>query len=158
MGGNGFVEDFPMAKLFRHSPLNAIWEGSGNVIALDLLRGLKAVPLLLREIHLAKGMDRDLDRFVAALEKTLWSMSQPGANALSDENQRRARNVSDRLALAMQASILLRMGDPVTAQAYIASRIRRDEDAGINYGGSHVYDAATSQHIVTRNLPRYTAA
>eukprot|EP01033_Poteriospumella_lacustris_P003077 gene3077-2254_t len=133
MGGNGFVEDFPMAKLFRHSPLNAIWEGSGNVIALDLLRGLKAVPLLLREIHLAKGMDRDLDRFVVALEKTLWSMTQPGANALSDENQRRARNVSDRLALAMQASILLRMGDPITAQAYIGSRIRRDEDAGINY-------------------------
>lgn len=112
MGGNGFVEDFPMAKLFRHSPLNAIWEGSGNVIALDLLRGLKAVPLLLREINLAKGMDPHVDRFVGALEKTLWKITQ-SKNVLSDENQRLARNLSDRLAMAMQASILLRMGDSV---------------------------------------------
>lgn len=159
MGGNGFVEDFPMAKLFRHSPLNAIWEGSGNVIALDLLRGFKSMPLLLREIHQAKGMDSHVDGFVAQLEKTLRGMmSGDKVNLLSDHNQRMARNVTDRLAMALQASILLRMGDSVTAKAYIASRIHRGGDsAGCNYGGSFVFDAATCEHILARNLPKFSA-
>lgn len=114
MGGNGFVEDFPMARLFRQSPLNAIWEGSGNVIALDVLRGLKAVPLLLREIKLAQGMDATLDGFVGSLEKTVLQIAK-SENVLSDANQRQARNLIDRLAMALQASALLRIGDPTVS-------------------------------------------
>ncbi len=109
MGGNGFVEDFQMARLFRHSPLNSIWEGSGNVIALDILRGARAIPTLLREIKRAKGMDLSLDQYVKNLEKNLFSMV---SDPLNDNNQRAARNIMDRLAVSLQASILLRMGDP----------------------------------------------
>lgn len=112
MGGNGFVEDFPIAKLYRHAPLNAIWEGSGNVIALDILRGWKSLPLLLKEIQLAKGMDTHFDQYVHSLEKYVTKIIK-SQNILSDEHQRMARNVSDRLAVALQASILLRMGDSV---------------------------------------------
>jgi putative acyl-CoA dehydrogenase len=109
MGGNGFVEDLPMARLFRHSPLNSIWEGSGNVIALDVLRGAKAIPTLLKEIKRAKGMDSHLDQYVKHLEKSLFAMA---GDPLNVNNQRAARNIMDRLAVSLQASILLRFGDP----------------------------------------------
>ncbi|CAE7643862.1 aidB, partial [Symbiodinium microadriaticum] len=107
-GGNGFVEDFPMATLYRQSPLNAIWEGSGNVIALDVLRAHKALPVLIRDIKLAGGVDDDLDTYISAIERDVLA-----TNPASDEAQRKARNLVDRLAVAMQASILVRYGDPV---------------------------------------------
>lgn len=108
-GGNGFVEDQPMAKLFRHSPLNSIWEGSGNVIALDVLRGHKSIPLLIHEIKRAQGMDVRLDRFVMNLEKKAQEMMKL---PLSSDSQRQARLLTDRLALAFQSSLLLRLGHP----------------------------------------------
>src|SRR6516164_7892598 len=74
-GGNGFVEDAPMARLYREAPLNGIWEGSGNVIALDVLRAAAKAPdsvaAFLDEIRLAKGGDRRLDLAVERLEAEL---------------------------------------------------------------------------------------
>jgi hypothetical protein len=68
-GGNGFVEDFPLAKIFRHSPLNSVWEGSGNVICLDVLRGSNSIPILMDEIALARGMDKAFDAYFENLRK-----------------------------------------------------------------------------------------
>ena len=101
--------------LFRQSPLNAIWEGSGNVIALDVLRAHKSFPILLRDIKLAQGASADLDEFVAALERDIVEVGY-AENALSPSAQRGARNLVDRLAMAMQASVLARYGDPVVSQ------------------------------------------
>ena len=101
-----------MAKLFRHSPLNAIWEGSGNVIALDILRGIKSLPFLLNDIKQAKGLSPDFDRFYDSLEKSLFVMGKDLAQQKNvDYYQRGARLLADQLSIAMQASILLRYGD-----------------------------------------------
>lgn len=107
-GGNGYVEDFPMANLFRQSPLNAIWEGSGNVIALDVLRAHKSLPILLQDIKQTKGVDSGLDMLVQDIESHIQNIS---SNFLSIEAQRSARNLTDKLAMAFQASILIRHGD-----------------------------------------------
>lgn len=151
MGGNGFVEDLPMAKLFRHSPLNSIWEGSGNVIALDILRGAKAIPTLLKEIKRAKGMDSVLDNYVKSLEKSLFVLA---SDPLNVNNQRAARNIMDRLALSLEASVTLRMGDAQVAKAFIMSKIASSDSHGANYGGTAVFDEQMSQHIINRNLPK----
>lgn len=108
LGGNGYVEDFPMAKLFRQSPLNAIWEGSGNVIALDILRGHAALPVLLADLRSVKGSDSRLDAYIAHVEAAVQSVLK---DPLAVHNQKAARNVVDRLAIALQASILVRYGD-----------------------------------------------
>ena len=108
MGGNGYVEDFPMARLFRQSPLNAIWEGSGNVIALDILRGHKALPTLLADINTVNGADARLDAYVKAVEVAAGKVMQ---DPLSVQSQKSARNLIDRLAIALQASALIRHGD-----------------------------------------------
>jgi putative acyl-CoA dehydrogenase len=94
LGGNGFVEDFPLARLFRHSPLNSVWEGSGNVIALDVLRAHKSLPTLLKEIKLGCKLDGRFDAYVDQLEKDVKAI---GDNPLSSFNQRNARNTADRL-------------------------------------------------------------
>ena len=120
-GGNGFVEDFPVAKLFRQSPLNSIWEGSGNVIALDILRGLTAIPAVLHELSLVKGMDTSFDLFVGNLHKSIMDIKNGATNNIN--NQHLARNLCDRLALGLQASLMMRYGHPKSAAAYMASRI-----------------------------------
>src|SRR5947199_6842260 len=75
LGGNGYVEDFPMARLYREAPLNSIWEGSGNVNALDVLRALAREPQALEaffaEVSAAEGADRHLDAAVAAIKQEL---------------------------------------------------------------------------------------
>jgi putative acyl-CoA dehydrogenase len=155
LGGNGFVEDWPMARLFRHSPLNAIWEGSGNVIALDVLRGMKSLPILMKEISLAKNLSKEFDGYYSSLEKQLYSMSKdvqqnPGK---LEEYQRSARHLADSLAIGMEASILLRYGDSKVAEGYIQSRLSSGGRFSNNYGGHTVYDANLSKYIIERNMP-----
>lgn len=113
MGGNGYVEDFPMANLFRQSPLNSIWEGSGNIIALDVLRAAKSLPALFMDIKQCQGMDTTVDAYVATVESA-WSQLASGGPSvvMSADGQRQARNLVDRLAVALQASALLRFGNP----------------------------------------------
>ncbi|MGH7004602.1 MAG: acyl-CoA dehydrogenase family protein, partial [Alphaproteobacteria bacterium] len=106
-GGNGYVEEGPMARLYRDSPLNGIWEGSGNVICLDVLRALGREPdsrdAFVAELLAAKGADRRYDAFVASLAADLDPRG--GAAAVGETG---ARLLVERMAVALQASLLLR--------------------------------------------------
>jgi putative acyl-CoA dehydrogenase len=113
-GGVGYVEETPMPRLFRESPLNAIWEGSGNVIALDVLRTLQREPTSLEaylaEVDLAKGGDSRLDRAVLALADLVRKPVDDG----------QARWLCERLALTFQGSLLVRHGSRAVADAFCA--------------------------------------
>lgn len=118
IGGNGFIEEHPMARLYREAPLNSIWEGSGNVICLDVLRSLAREPdsldALRDEMRAASGADRRYDAQLAALEDELGDLSR---------NEGQARGLVERLALLLQASLLLRHAPVDVADAFIASRL-----------------------------------
>jgi putative acyl-CoA dehydrogenase len=117
-GGNGFIEDRLMARLYREAPLNGIWEGTGNVICLDVLRSIQrepdCVPALLDELRSASGADNRYDSALAALETDLTGL-------LRHEGQ--ARRLVEQLALLTSASLLLRYGSNIVSDAFIASRI-----------------------------------
>ncbi|MHB8510650.1 MAG: isovaleryl-CoA dehydrogenase [Actinomycetota bacterium] len=120
-GGNGYVEDSGMPRLFRESPLNSIWEGSGNVICLDVLRALAKSPgsldAFFAEVGLAEGSDIRFDTFVKELHEEL---AQP------QDVEPRARRIVERMALALQGSLLLRNAPPAIADAFCASRLAGD--------------------------------
>ena len=104
-----------MSRIYRSAPLNSIWEGSGNVMCLDILRAAPGtLPAFLAEIMIAKGCDTTLDGYLENLtiflDKTLKSSKSSGG--ISHEIQRAAREIADRLAVGLQASILVRYGDP----------------------------------------------
>jgi putative acyl-CoA dehydrogenase len=126
-GGNGYVEESGMPRLFRESPLMSIWEGSGNVQALDVLRAMvkspDAVEAFFAEIEQAFGSDARLDAFTEATRRELGDLEQIEA---------RARRVVERMALALQGSLLVRFGDPVVADAFCATRL--DGDWGNAFG------------------------
>ena len=113
LGGNGYVEESPMPRLLRDAPLNGIWEGSGNVMSLDVLRALarepEGLPAFLTECELARGGDRRLDAHLDALA--------PPADEWS------ARRGIEDLALAFQASLLVRFAPPAVADAFCAGRL-----------------------------------
>lgn len=127
LGGNGVTEDFIMARLYREAPINAIWEGSGNVQALDMLRALAKTPAVLEtwfaELGKTRGSDARLDQAVDALKQEFGDM---------EDAQYRARNIVDRLSLTMQASQLVAAGNQAVAEAFIASRLGEHGDR--NYG------------------------
>ena len=118
-GGNGFIEDHLMARLYREAPLNGIWEGTGNVICLDVLRSMQrfpdCVPALLGELRLASRADRRYDAALAALESDL-------AGALA-RHEGQARRLVERIALLMSAGLLLRHAPADVADAFIATRL-----------------------------------
>ena len=118
LGGNGFVEESQLPRLFRESPLNSIWEGSGNVNALDVLRALAREPesaeAFLTEVRLAEGVDSRLDAAVARLERELAEPDEEGA-----------RRLLELLAVSLQGSLLVRHGAPEVADAFCASRLDR---------------------------------
>ena len=126
-GGNGYVEESIMPRLYREAPLNSIWEGSGNVNALDVLRAMtrepESIAAFLAEVELAKGSDARLDRAVADLKAELANAANPEA---------RARRVVEEMAVVLQGSLLIRHGDPVVADAFCASRL--DGDWGHSLG------------------------
>lgn len=153
IGGNGFVEDFPMARLFRHSPLNAIWEGSGNVIALDILRAHTHLPALLAELQRHQGSDRRFDKLLSHIRQQVRIFNDDPTGAY---NQRAARHLVDKLAVALQASIAMEHAHEKIATAFLASRLSEDGITGHGFAGtygSHVYDQATSDFILQRNAP-----
>ena len=118
LGGNGFVEESMMPRLFRESPLNSIWEGSGNVICMDVLRAIGNEPgtmdALLDEINLARGGNAHLDAAIA----TLGEQWRPLA-----DDPRQARQLVDRLALALESSLVVRFSPPDVADAFCGSRL-----------------------------------
>jgi putative acyl-CoA dehydrogenase len=125
LGGNGYVEESLLPRLYRQAPLNSIWEGSGNVQCLDVLRALAKEPgtreALLVELHAASGIDATFD---AALES-----GEAALSARTDEAA--ARGFVERLALLLQGAILLRAGNPL-ARDWCASRL--GEGRGATYG------------------------
>ncbi len=125
LGGNGYVEESGMPRLFRESPLNSIWEGSGNVQALDVLRALQREPqalnAFLTEVGLARGADHRLDSAVKDLLSELGDLE--GVEA-------RARRLVERMAVVFQGSLLVRFAPPQVADAFCASRLGGDWGTG----------------------------
>ncbi len=117
-GGNGYVEEGPLARRFRESPLNSIWEGSGNIMCLDVLRSLAREPrareALEATLSAAQGHDERFDAFLAKLSTELDS---------TQEVELRARKLSERIALALQASVFLTHGPASSAEAFLATRL-----------------------------------
>jgi putative acyl-CoA dehydrogenase len=127
LGGNGYVEESGMPRLYREMPLASIWEGSGNVMALDVLRALSreagVLDAYLDELDEAAGADARLDAFVASLREEL---------ADGSELEARARRIVERMALALQGALLVRHAPAIVADAFCASRLAGD--AGLQYG------------------------
>ena len=118
LGGNGYVEESIMPRLYREAPLYSIWEGSGNVICLDVLRALTKDPAtveaLLAEFQTTAGADQRLDGYVERIAGRL-------ATAANDKYA--ARDLTEKLALALQASLMVRYSTPAMAEAFISSRL-----------------------------------
>ena len=123
IGGSGVMEDSPFPRLFRESPVNAIWEGSGNVQCLDVLRAMQKTPdvvqAFFQEVARARGGHAQLDRYVADLQRAFTDLS---------ELEYRARDLVGRMALAVQAALLVQHAPSLVADAFCASRLS---------GGSH---------------------
>jgi putative acyl-CoA dehydrogenase len=121
LGGNGYVEESGLPRLYRQSPLNSIWEGSGNVIALDVLRAMgrssDTLAAVTAEIELARGADSRFDDAVKRLQAELGDPEQLPL---------RARRIAGLLALCLQGSLLLRHAPPPVADAFCASRLGGD--------------------------------
>jgi putative acyl-CoA dehydrogenase len=117
-GGNGFIEDHLVARLYREAPLNGIWEGTGNVICLDVLRSMTREPACIQalfdELQLACGADRRYDAFITLLKDEL-------ARLCKHEGQ--TRRMIQRLALAMSAALLIRFAAHEVGDAFIATRL-----------------------------------
>ena len=146
LGGNGYVEESGLPRLYREAPLGSIWEGSGNVAALDVLRAItrepESVEALLAELDLAAGADHRLDQTISRLRKEL-----------SDAAENRARRLTELVVLTLQGALLVRHGHPAVADAFCASRL--DGDWG------HVYGTLPSgldlPAIIARGTPEHAA-
>ncbi|MGE0734647.1 MAG: acyl-CoA dehydrogenase family protein [Alphaproteobacteria bacterium] len=148
-GGAGYVEEMMLARLYREAPLNGIWEGSGNVICLDVLRALEREPdtalALLAELERAKGGDKNYDRLLASLKDAL---------AAKGGLEPQARRVVEQMAMALQMSLLIRHAPNYMADAFGASRLAGE------YG--HAYGTLPARlnidAIVERAMPNTEAA
>ena len=142
LGGNGYVEECPLPRIYREMPVNSIWEGSGNVICLDVLRAAQKTPdaieLAFAEIAEATGNPL-LDEFAERLRTTFADRRDP---------ETRARRLTGRLALAFQASLLVRFAPPAVADAFCASRLAGDGHAFGTLPAGTDFDA-----IIGRGMP-----
>ncbi len=144
LGGNGYVEESPMPRLYREAPVNSIWEGSGNIMCLDVLRALQrtpeAVDAFMHELAPARGADKRLDCAIAALDHDLRAGAIPEASA---------RRLTERLLLAWQAALLVKAGAAHVADAFCATRL----DAGWSgVFGAFPGEIATTA-IIERAMP-----
>lgn len=147
LGGNGYTEDFPLARRYREQPVLSIWEGSGNVVALDVLRALRrdpeALPAFLAEVDLARGASTTLD---AHLTRTT-ALAQRTVAEAEDASERDARRVAEALALALQASLMFRHAPASAAEAFVQARL--GEDRASQYGV--LASAADAAGIIARH-------
>jgi putative acyl-CoA dehydrogenase len=145
-GGNGYVEESILPRLYREAPLNSIWEGSGNVNALDVLRAMEREPesvnAFFTEVDAARGSDPRHDRAVADLRRELSN---------TNEFESRARRIVERMAMVLQSSLLLRYGDPVVADLFCSSRL--DNDWGHSFGT--LQSAGNLKSVIERHRPRF---
>ncbi len=138
-GGNGFIENHLMARLYREAPLNGIWEGSGNVICLDVIRAIQREPESVDAfmVEVDRANETRLGRFVQQIEPHIRKL--PG-------NEASARWVVERMAYAFQASLLLRHAPAQVAETFLATRL--DGDRAGHYGG--ISDMPHAQAIIDR--------
>ena len=145
IGGSGVMEDSPFPRLYREAPVNAIWEGSGNVQCLDVLRAMSRQPdvvdAIFAELATARGANALLDRSVAALRDELADAS---------DVEYRARTIVDRMAVTIQAALLVRHAPAAVADAFCASRL---DGAGHRQYGT-LPRGADCAAIVERATPR----
>jgi putative acyl-CoA dehydrogenase len=140
-GGAGYVEEWPIARLYRQAPLNGIWEGSGNVICLDVLRALKREPraadAFVAELKRARGGDSRLDAAVDALKSELRAVAEKDA-----------RGLVEAMAVALQAALLVQHAPAPVAEAFCATRLG---------ARSAAYGALTAdiaiEAVISRALP-----
>ncbi|MGH6828635.1 MAG: acyl-CoA dehydrogenase family protein [Rhizomicrobium sp.] len=141
-GGGGYIEESVMPRLFRQSPLNSIWEGSGNVICVDVLRALarntQAGEALSIELDRGRGSDARLDRAI-----------DEAKNALLRPDEAQARRLVERLALALQGSVLARTAPAFVIEAFCATRLV--EWPGLTFGASPSRIAADA--LIARAMP-----
>jgi putative acyl-CoA dehydrogenase len=120
LGGNGYVEESLMPRLYRDAPLNSIWEGSGNVAALDVLRAFakepEGLPAYMAEVELASGANEHLDRHVAKLKERIGGLA-------SEDPQWSARRIVEDMGLALQGSLMVRNAPAFIADAFCAARL-----------------------------------
>jgi putative acyl-CoA dehydrogenase len=144
LGGNGYVEEGPLARLYRQMPLNSIWEGAGNIMCLDVMRAVhrdaRCVDAMADELAQASGANATLDAFV---QRTLEAL-----RATDDEVS--ARAVTQRVALAVQASLLVRFAPASVADAFCATRLAPHAFAGGAFGARPIERADA---IVDRAWP-----
>ena len=142
-GGNGYVEEGPMPTILRDVGVNGIWEGSGNVMALDVLRAMarepEGLPAFLAECELGRGGDARLDAHLDSLPQTLAG--------LAEDPQWQGRRIVEDLALAFQASLLVRVAPPAVADAFCAGRLGDSPRPGVR-------DAARAASTARRSRPR----
>lgn len=126
-GGNGYVEQGIISRLYREAPVNAIWEGSGNVQCLDVVRAIgkspRALDVYLVELDSARGANSRYDSFLSALKKNMNNFSAPTGQE---------RRFTEQLALAMQAALFIKSGDSMLADAFCLSRLA--EHPGLLFG------------------------
>ena len=145
LGGNGYIEEAPLARWYREAPVNSIWEGSGNVVCLDVERAMRrepeAIDALLMSLAPARGGNRHYDRYVARLDARL-----------RDESEREAdgRRLAQSIALAVSAAELISHAPHAVADAYCASRLADDAFAGAAFGTLPA--GVDTQAILTRAL------
>jgi putative acyl-CoA dehydrogenase len=141
LGGAGYVEESILPRLYRQAPLNSIWEGSGNIQCLDVLRALAREPetreALAAELESVAGREAGFDAFVAELMADLAHAGEAGA-----------RNLTERLALALQAAVLMRAGTPA-ADAFVRGRLSREQ--GWAFGSRPGIEMADT--LLARALP-----
>jgi putative acyl-CoA dehydrogenase len=120
LGGNGYVEENGLARLYREAPLNSIWEGSGNVNALDVLRAVAREPMAVeafrKEVQLGAGHSAVLDAAIARVDDVIAYAGRPGAAV-------GARRAVEHLALTLQAGLLAQHAPTEVSEAFVASRL-----------------------------------
>lgn len=131
LGGNGYTESFPLAMRYREQPVLAIWEGTGNVIALDVLRAMATEPAsveaFMKEVLSASGTNPAFDNFTRGLIKLIREVQQSPS-----DHQRSARRLTEQLALALQGSLLIRYSPAAVSDAFIAARL--GPERSLEYG------------------------
>ncbi len=141
-GGGGYVEEWPIARFYRQAPINGIWEGSGNVICLDVLRAMARHPgaadVLLSELKLAGGANRYFDQALSRL-----------TSAFRQAQEADARRISERVAVLLEASLMLRHAPPADADLFCTSRL--GDDVHQSYGA--FAGEADVDAIIARAMP-----
>ncbi len=139
-GGNGYVEESILPRLYREAPLNSIWEGSGNVNALDVLRAINREPESLEAYLEEVGSDPRLKTTVEQIKKAVGD---------PHDVETRARRMVELMAVALEASLMLRHGDPLAAELYCSSRLH---GTGFTFGVLPKHDFRS---VIERHRPRF---